>query len=378
MPPKKVFILAGEASGDALGAWYIRRATLRGDVAVYDAIGGPLLAGAGAHLRDSYAELQVVGIAEIIRHLPRLLSKMSAITQLIVQGQYDEVVLVDFPGFNLRMLTRLKKLLPTCRITYLSPPQMWVWGAWRARKLARADRIIVLYPFEIAWYREHVGLTVEWWGSPVLEKIDEVVPQLPLVKEKMIALLPGSRPQEIAVLMRWFAPVIAQVCKQEPGITLAVILSPAVSREAIGHALTEYQVPQYVAGLRYVADEKEKYQVLASCCAALTKPGTNTLELALLEVPGVVLYKTSWLTYWLARMVINVSSMTLPNLLAGEQLYVECIQRDCRVERVATLLTQIVHEHGHDGAAYANRRSGLRRIRQLLTCSLRNNLFCSY
>ncbi|MGD1997374.1 MAG: lipid-A-disaccharide synthase, partial [Candidatus Dependentiae bacterium] len=362
--PRKIFVLAGEASGDALGAWYVMQRRRREPHTIashpraagiqFDGIGGPLMTKAGVKLERSYADLQVVGILEIIRHLRRLLRLQREVVQTILDGQYDEVVLIDFPGFNLRVLRDLKKKMPNLNVTFLSPPQLWVWGAWRVKKVALADTVIVLYPFEVEWYKKR-GVNAEWWGSPVVQRLQKVMTAVPQKKEKMIAVLPGSRPQELKQLMRYYAPALRVLSHDDPAMTIVFLLAPSLTIEDVRDSLKPYMLGSWGCQVRFVIDEREKYRVMAHCLCALTKPGTNTLELALLGVPAVVVYKTSWLTYWLARLVVKVPSMTLPNLLSGKQMYAELLQGACTPEAIVAQLRALVAEYQEKQQVYAAR-----------------------
>lgn len=340
MQQKKIFFLAGEASGDALAAWYIQK---QKPAAQYIGVTGPAMRAVGVQSWADITDLSVVGITQIVRHLPRLMRMMRMVVQHIFDSGCDEVVLVDFPGFNLRVLKKLKQKRPGIKVTYLSPPQMWVWGAWRVKPLARfADRVVVLYPFEVDWYAQW-GVRAEWLGSPVVERLRAQCTarnlQVPVThKKNQILFLPGSRAQEVSRLMQYYAPALRIVAQKNAGMKIVVVVAPTITRDQIMKALAPYQPDAWGVQWTFVASGDAALQEVAHSVCALTKPGTNTLELALLGVPGVVLYKTSWLTYWLARIVVKVSSMTLPNLLTGLQLYPEFIQGECRPEAVAAEL----------------------------------------
>lgn len=363
--PKKIFLLAGEASGDVLGAWYLTQRRRREPGSSYHGVGGPQMAQAGVQLVRSFDDLQVVGVAEIIRHLPRLLRLQREVVQQILDGGYDEVVLIDFPGFNLRVLRDLKKKMPSLPITFLSPPQLWVWGAWRIKKVALADTVIVLYPFEIAWYKKR-GVNAEWWGSPVVQRLQKVISAVPQKKERMIAVLPGSRPQELKQLMRYYAPALRALSHDDPTMTIVFLLAPSLNLERVKEALRPYMLGSWGCEVRFVIDEQEKYRVMAHSICALTKPGTNTLELALLGVPAVVVYKTSWLTYWLARMVVQVPSMTLPNLLTGKKMYTELLQGACTTEAIVAHLHALVKDYKDSKKLYTARCTALREVKKEL------------
>ena len=312
---RSVFMVAGEASGDALGAWYIEQQGSKGNDVTYTAVGGAQLRAAGADIYLPLTQLSVVGVVEIIKHIPRLYRIGRELARHIGQGGYDELVVIDFPGFNLRLIKHIRTHYPQIRIAYLSPPQLWVWGAWRVKKLKRyADRVIVLYPFEVAWYAKR-GVKALFWGSPVAQRLRGQSALPARKRERRLTLMPGSRAQELRLLMPHFAATVRMLCARVPHLALTISVAPSLTRAHVEHALAPYHPEEWGCAITYVTDHNELMEHLKRSACVLTKPGTNTLELALLGVPGAVLYKTSWLTYWLARMVVNVGSMTLPNLL---------------------------------------------------------------
>jgi len=362
MSKRKIFIVAGEASGDALGAWFIAQQVKRGVAAEYTAVGGSQLRRAGADLYCSFARLTAVGIVEIIRHLPRLRHMLYQLADHVASAGYDEVVLVDFPGFNIRLGSMLKKRCPHVRITYLSPPQMWVWGAWRVRRLqAIADRVIVLYPFEVAWYRER-QIPVEFWGCPLLA-------QALIQREQKVlhvVCLPGSRRQEIAALLPLFAQALRKVSFLCADLTIDIVVAPTVPVSDVRRILAAQKASMWGCRVCVITDEADGRRAMARAVCALTKPGTNTLELALMGTPGVVAYRTSWITYAIARAVVTVDSMTLPNLLSGKRLYPELIQGECTPDRIAQQLQICIAQYRTHPAQYAQRCERLRNIRQVL------------
>src|SRR5579862_4614825 len=176
----KIFIVTGELSGDRVAAWYVAKQYTNFSptkIPVYpvyiEAVGGDFLAAQGVTIFKRFESLNVVGIIEIIKHLPRLLKFLNILTHHIIQNDFQEVILVDFPGFNIRLAKYLKKLNKNIKITYLSPPQVWCWGQWRLKTLRRVcDDLVVMYPFEVAWYKQH-AMQVRWIGSPVYDSLQK-------------------------------------------------------------------------------------------------------------------------------------------------------------------------------------------------------------
>lgn len=323
---KKVFIMTGELSGDLLGAWYVRKQYAAGTQDTYmEAIGGDHLQGAGAVLYQRFETLNVTGIVEIIKHIPRLLSFLNKLAAYLVAQQFDEVVVIDFPGFNVRLIKKLKKLSPSLKITYFSPPQLWCWGAWRLASLKKyCDRIIVLYPFEVEWYHKR-GVQVEWIGSPVYDRMQPHFESAE-TKKNMIALVPGSRVSEVTVLFPLFAQIALALKKVHPSVQFVIPQASSIPEDQFRSHLDRSGLLGLGDALKIVRDDDKKWSILAQCCMALSKPGTVTLELALLKIPACVIFKVPWLTYWIARMLVSVPFMSLPNLLLHDEVYKEFIQ----------------------------------------------------
>ncbi len=395
---KKIFIMTGELSGDRLAAWYVHRLRAADPSVQIHAVGGDFLEQEGVTIVERFESLNVVGVTEIISHLPHILRSLQRIATYIMEQQFDEVILVDFPGFNLRLarlLTRSRvkaagtkpsavaplELPPSLKlwrtgwrdaaspaspkppkgvggkpvgrrratITYLSPPQLWVWGAWRVRSLKQCcNKVIVMYPFEVAWYAR-CGVTAIWIGNPVY---DQVVGYRTAVKtvEPRIALIPGSRRSEIERLLPLFLSVAVQVHKLYPAVRFVLPIARSITVDQLEALVKRHRLQAIWQQVDLVREEDEKHKALAHCAMAISKPGTVTLELALLRVPTVVVFKISWVTYLLARPLVRVKHMALPNLLLKKSVFPELIQYGCTPERVAQVaLAWYEHALRQDG-----------------------------
>jgi len=366
----KVFIVTGELSGDRVAAWYVAQERKKNSTDYYEAVGGDFLQAQGVTLVQRFESLNVVGIIEIIRHLSRLLKILHTLVNYIIQNDFHEVMLVDFPGFNMRLAQYLKQRNKNIKITYLSPPQLWCWGAWRIKKLKRyCDDLVVLYPFEVAWYQKR-GLPVRWIGSPVYDSLQKyfVTPEenteekqneqqaLALrsesmewtsvsngspVQKNMIALLIGSRLSEVQT----FTPLIAAVARRflasSPDVQFVVPLARSLPDNYVKEHLRNAGLGDILEKFIFVQDEHEKFMLLRQCRVALTKPGTITLELALLQIPSVVFFMTSRLTYTIAKLLVTVPYMSLPNLLLNKTVFKEFIQADCSPEKLSQELLDL-------------------------------------
>lgn len=229
---------------------------------------------------------------------------------------------------------------------------MWCWGAWRIKALKKyVDQLIVLYPFEVDWYKQR-GLNAQWLGSPVLEALEpyrkrsilkSAHPEDPFValakdgrlEGTLIALIPGSRISEIERLLPLFLQAAIHIKKSYPEVRFVLPLARSLSKVMLEEFVFKHDLSKIWQSVDIVSSEEEKFSILPQCLLAMSKPGTVTLELALLQVPTLVVYKTSWLTYNVARQLVSVSSMTLPNLLLGKQVFKELIQNNCDPETIA-------------------------------------------
>jgi lipid-A-disaccharide synthase len=359
---KKVFIVAGELSGDMLGAWYLKTRQIDAGKEVVKAVGGSFLEAAGAELYERYETLNVVGVVEIIKHLRsifRVMNRLAAYAE-----NFDEVIVVDFPGFNLRLIKKLKKRNPSIKITYLSPPQLWVWGKWRIGAIKKyCDDIIVLYPFEVDWYKKH-GVSVRWIGYPFLKDLSGHFEESEK-KECKIAVIPGSRSLEVKRMFPFFLKIIRRMKLAHPSIRIVIPIAESTDRALIEKMVKRANVGWIGQDVLLVEGKKEKLEALRTCCCALTKPGTITLELALLSVPAIVAYRASFLTYWVARLLVKVDYMSLPNLLLGKEVYPEFIQGDCKEKKVLLKTQQLYQKFLSDKAAYEFDCLELKKLREL-------------
>jgi lipid-A-disaccharide synthase len=367
---KKIVIMTGELSGDRLAAWYVHRLRAADPSVQIHAVGGDFLEQEGVTIVERFETLNVVGIAEIIAHLPHILRSLQRIATYIMENQFDEVILVDFPGFNLRLarlLTRLRVkaagITPT--ITYLSPPQLWVWGAWRVRSLKQyCNKVIVMYPFEVSWYAR-CGVTATWIGNPVY---DQVATYRVAIKkfEPRIALIPGSRRSEIERLLPLFLSAAVVIHNRYPAVRFVLPVARSIAVDQLEALVKRHHLQEIWQQVDLVRDDDEKYTALARCAMAISKPGTVSLELALLRVPTVVVFKISWFTYLLARPLVRVKHMALPNLLLKKSVFPEIIQYGCTPGHIAQV-ARAWYEHAlrQDGV-YASVLADCDRLATLL------------
>jgi lipid-A-disaccharide synthase len=349
-----ILVVAVEASGDLHGAAVLRELrALRPDLQAFGA-GGPRMRAEGFEALVRAEDLSVMGIVEVLPKLPQLFEAMDTLKDAARERKPLLALLIDSPDFNLRLAKRLKQLrIP---VAYFIGPTVWAWRTYRVKQIARdIARMLVILPFEAAFYAKH-GVEARYVGNPLADELRrlpagadragarEAVFGAPV--EKVLALLPGSRLQEIH---RLWPPMLAAARKLQasmPGLRLVVPIASTLERALFG----------YAPDVQFVASAS---QALAAADAAIVASGTATLEAALAGVPQVVVYRTSWLSWMIGRMLIRVRFISLPNLLAGKALVPELLQSRCTATNIAEALSPLLT----DGPEREAQLEGLRAVR---------------
>lgn len=327
----KILLSCGEPSGD-LYAGALVRALRRADPSVeVFGMGGAHMAEAGAELLVDYRGLAVTGLTEVVTALPRLLRTLRTLVDAARDRRPDVLVVIDYPDFNFRLMQAVKALgIP---VVYYISPQLWAWRAGRMRTMqAVVDRVLPIFPFEEALYRE-AGVDVRFVGHPLLELTKTTAPREVLRAEwgigpdqALVALLPGSRGNELKAL----APVLAEardrIRQQRPSARFVVARAPHVTDAWLAPLTAD-------PGTLVVADRTD--DVLAACDVVLTASGTATVQAAIHGAPMVVLYRLSALTYRLFKPLGRVDMYAMVNLISGRRIVRELIQDECRAEAAA-------------------------------------------
>lgn len=326
---KRIVIVAGEESGDIHAAALIKQLKEAHKNIQISGIGGKHMHAAGAELISDLAQFGVTGITEVIRHLKTLRQAFKAIKNHLEIVKPDLLILVDYPGFNLRLAKYAKDALGLKIIYYISP-QIWAWKAKRIHLIKRCvDRMAVILPFEKAIY-EQAGVPVDFVGHPLVEKIPSFLDvsgarkQLELPEAaKIIALLPGSRRNEIERHMPILRDTAKILHKQEPNLHFVVPIAGTIKPETIKNYFTNESLPiSFMQGKAIDSMIAADFVIVAS--------GTASLECALLGKPMCIIYKTSFITALVARMLVKVKYLGLCNLLANEMIVPEFLQEECK------------------------------------------------
>lgn len=349
--PALVYIVAGEASGDVLGARLMRAMRSQRDNLTFAGIGGARMAEEGLQTLFPMHELALMGLAEVLPKLRALKRRMDETVADVTLRRPAVIVTIDSPGFALRLLRRIAPLgLP--RVHYVAP-QVWAWRENRVRKYPGLwERLLCLLPFEPAFFAGH-GLAAEFVGHPVLEsgagtgnaarfrKTHGIAPHaMPVI------LMPGSRVTEITRLMPIFAEALGLLEDRFPNLVPVMPVAASVAPRVTAAVAAWPHKPILLTG---VAD---KHDAFAAARVALTKSGTSTLELALAGVPMVVTYRVNPITAAIVRRVVKVSHAAMVNLLAGREVVPELIQEHCTPQRLAAEVSRLIED---DDAADAQR-----------------------
>lgn len=353
----KYFIIAGEPSGDLHGSNLVRNLFRTDQEAVISCWGGDLMKEAGAALLKHYNETAFMGAWEVLVNIRKVKANFADCRRQITEMNPDVVILIDYPGFNLRIARYVKGL--GIKVFYYIAPKLWAWREGRV-KLIRAfvDRLYIIFPFETGFFKKH-GCEAHYLGNPLIDQVetyragspdpDSLKKSLGLGEKPVIALLSGSRQQEI----RHILPIMVSVTRSLPDYQFVIA--------AMGH-LPEKLYERIRGSMPVKVITNRTYDILSVAEAALVASGTATLEAALFDVPQVVCYRTSGLTYRLAKLVIKVRFISLANLIMDREIVKELVQNDLNQKNLhRELLNVISSGYKHDII-----RSDYRQLRKVL------------
>jgi lipid-A-disaccharide synthase len=357
MTPIPLLLSAGEASGDMYAARLATALKKRLDVALFG-MGGSQMRAAGVEVVSDYSEVSVVGITEILTHLPSLVRAMRHLVSEARRRKPPFAILTDFPGFHLRLARKLRPL--GVRNIYYICPQFWAWRPWRVRIVRRRfAQALCIFPFEEKFYGD-AGVPVKFIGHPLVGTVQASRTREQFCREQnldpakpIVTLLPGSRHAELAQHL----PVLRQACV----LIQREIAAQFVVAAAPGSHATELR-EGWPAGVTPRLVEGQTYNALAAADAAVVSSGTATVEAALLNVPMVVIYRVTPLTALLAKPLLRTAHFSMVNLIAGRRVVPELIQHDFSPERVAGEILRLLR----DPKAREELRAGLAEVRQAL------------
>ncbi len=330
---KRIFLVAGESSGDAHGAALVRALRAAQPDIVCEGLGGAAMAGAGMTLHHDLAGQAIMGFSEVFRQILPLRRLFLETVARLRDHPPECLVLIDYPGFNIRLARRARALgIP---VVYYISPQVWAWKRGRIHILAQCvNKMLVIFPFEERLYRD-AGVDCVFVGHPLLDHLAAWAPT-PAAEEMVIGLLPGSRRQEIARLMDVMIAVARGIRERHPRARFVTPCVNAARAEQVRALAGDFPLDIRVEGM---------YDVLAQARFCLVASGTATLETALFGVPMIILYRVGTVNYWLARWFIRgIQHIGIVNILAGRGIVPEFLQHDAAPERILPAALELIED----------------------------------
>jgi lipid-A-disaccharide synthase len=319
----KYYIIAGEASGDLHGGNLIKSLHAKDSTSEYRCWGGEQMQSQGGVLVKHYKDLAFMGFVEVIKNLPTIIGLIDLCKKDILAYKPDVIVLIDYPGFNLRIAKWAKK--QGFKIVYYITPQVWAWHKNRVHDLGKyTDKLLVILPFEKAFFAKY-NIESIFVGHPLLDAIQQYSQQgLEEINGSVLALLPGSRKQEISNML----PIMLEAAKSYSG-TVVIAGAPSVESSFYDKIISQTSQPQTI---KLVINRT--YDILSVADTALVSSGTATLETALFGVPQIVCYKGNSISFFIAKRLVHLKYISLVNLILDRQVVTELLQNDLTPENI--------------------------------------------
>lgn len=340
------YLIAGETSGDLHGANLIKALKNEDNDAHFRIVGGDLMAVASGETPLIHcADMAFMGFVEVIKNLGTIKKNLSIVKRDLQQHRPDTLILIDFPGFNLKIAAFAKKL--GIKVCYYISPKIWAWNQGRVHKIKKVvDHMFCILPFEVDFYKKY-HYNVDYIGNPLLDAIEayqfnpNFVSDNALIERPIIALLPGSRKMEIEMLL----PEMVDLYYLFPAHQFVIAGAPNFD---------EAYYKRYIGDLPIKVVFDQTYDLLKNAVAAVVTSGTATLEAGILHVPQVVVYRANKLTVWIARLVIKVRFISLVNLINDFLSVRELIQEDCHTRSIADELDELINKPEHRASVLEN------------------------
>ena len=320
---KNLMIIAGEVSGDMHGAALVHQLKQMDSEIKFFGLGGNLMKNEGVYLLYHLNQLAFLGFIEVIKHIPFVKQVQAELIDMVIGRNIDTVVLIDYPGFNLNIAEKLKK--HNVKIIYYISPQIWAWGANRINKIKQlVDKMIVVFPFEKEIYAK-AGVDVEYVGHPLMEIVgnhrflerSELINELQLDPSRDILLiLPGSRKQEVEKI---FPQSIKAAEKIAADFNMQVVVNAAQN-------ISERFLFRSAKKKKFVVAKGYTYDLMRHSKFGIIKSGTSTIEAAVFQLPMVIVYKTSWPTYFIGKTLIKIDTIGMANIILKERVVPELVQ----------------------------------------------------
>jgi lipid-A-disaccharide synthase len=357
---KHIILIAGEASGDLHGAHLVEELKQLDPALTFSGLGGTKMQNAGVELYYDMTKLAVVGFAEVIKHYNEFKEIFHLTLNKIKSERPLAVIFIDYPGFNLRLAKEVKKL--GIKTIYYISPQVWAWKKSRIKFIKKyIDQMIVIFKFEEDFYAQH-GVKTTYVGHPLIDTMKNLTPKdktlkaVGLVDYKMtLGLLPGSRVKEIERHMPVMLETVESMSKKYPMMQFLLIKAPTIERKLLDQYI--YDSPAHIK-----ISDQDNYSAINACDICIVASGTATLEVALLEKPMIIIYKTSLMTWLLAKLFVEIPDIGLVNVISQKRIVPECIQFKANAVKIIKELEHIFTNE----VRIAEIKAELRKVRKVL------------
>ena len=328
---KLYYIVAGEASGDLHG-FHLMRSCKKVDSKInFRGVGGPKMKSRGLSSLVNFNRLAVMGFVEVFRDLLFFIKLKNFLIKDIKKHNPQKIILIDYPGFNLSLAQTIKKTIDIPVFFYISP-QVWAWKETRVKQIKKnIDKLIVIFPFEKEWYKKR-GVEVEFFGHPLIDLIKKQKTTQVKNQTKVVGLFPGSRKQEILKHLPILQQTMVILRKKKPEIKFILCHAPGLDK-------TTKTLLQKINVEKIVYNSEEAFQ---SCDAAIVTSGTATLECAISQTPLVVIYKTSIISWLIAKYFLSIPFISIVNIIANKKIVEECLQKNATPQKIASETLQLL------------------------------------
>jgi len=328
---KLYYIVAGEASGDLHG-FHLMRSCKKVDSKInFRGVGGPKMKSRGLSSLVNFNRLAVMGFVEVFRDLLFFIKLKNFLIKDIKKHNPQKIILIDYPGFNLSLAKTIKKTIDIPVFFYISP-QVWAWKETRVKQIKKnIDKLIVIFPFEKEWYKKR-GVEVEFFGHPLIDLIKKQKTTQVKNQTKVVGLFPGSRKQEILKHLPILQQTMVILRKKKPEIKFILCHAPGLDK-------TTKTLLQKINVEKIVYNSEEAFQ---SCDAAIVTSGTATLECAISQTPLVVIYKTSIISWLIAKYFLSIPFISIVNIIANKKIVEECLQKNATPQKIASETLQLL------------------------------------
>jgi len=343
--PKRVMVIAGEASGEARAARLVEELHRHDPHVSFFGIGGERMRAAGVDILVDCREMAVLGLIEVLRHYRRIKGVLERMRELLRKERPDLLILVDYSGFNLRLAPTAKELgIP---VLYYISPQVWAWRQKRVYKIREVvDQMVVVFPFEVELY-EKAGVPVRYVGHPLVDEVHSDFDREGALREfgmdpdrPCVGLFPGSRRNELQRLLPTLLDAAEIIHAKRPEVQFILPQASTLDRAELDTLLAGRSLPLNIVESRF-------YDVTRACDVIATASGTATLEVALMGVPLLVVYRVSGLSYRIMRRLIKLKHIAMCNIVAGEEVAKELLQQEMTAERVSAELMRLLDPQVH-------------------------------